>query len=430
MAIDFSFLEGVAPKQEEAPKKTDMANVTIRVDADSMLLCDGEYMDQQFKAGIITKIQLPTGQHLLEFLSEENPDVKVEKVVDFIEAGKSYLVIVNELKAALSKFHADTAVALGTQKAYRLTITGYANQISAMMVARTIMGWSAAESQEKLAQLPVAVIDSQDLARVEAIAAQFAKGGVNVSVETRNGLGELVDVAKLKTYEEIEKETKMKAEEEAERKRYEADVCIVPEGVEVIDNRHEFFKKYYNGESRIVMPSTLKRLGVEELDYKAKMMMDVTPAGHDPNPNVGLFSEPGVENKIKEIDMSRCTNLALIGEYAFYCCDKLSKLSLPDSVREIKDHAFDQCVSLEEIEIPRQIDRIGEWAFSGCKKIRKVHFKNCVGVSIGDGAFCGCENLEHINIDSCVEFDERCSYVFKRCKRLTLPSAVIEKLNK
>lgn len=36
MAIDFSFLEGAAPQKEEAPVKSDTANVTIRVDADSM----------------------------------------------------------------------------------------------------------------------------------------------------------------------------------------------------------------------------------------------------------------------------------------------------------------------------------------------------------------------------------------------------------
>ena len=78
----------------------DTAVVTIRVDVDSLMLCDGEYIEQPLKAGVITKIKLPLGQHLLEFLSDEDPDVKVEKVVDLVETGKSYLVVVNELKAA------------------------------------------------------------------------------------------------------------------------------------------------------------------------------------------------------------------------------------------------------------------------------------------------------------------------------------------
>lgn len=74
------------------------ANVTIRVDADSLLLCDGENIGQQFKACVLTKIQVPPGQHLLEFLSAEYPDVKIEKEVAFPEAGKSYLVIIKGLK--------------------------------------------------------------------------------------------------------------------------------------------------------------------------------------------------------------------------------------------------------------------------------------------------------------------------------------------
>lgn len=104
MAIDFSFLEGVAPKQQEPEPEvvSGVANITIRVDADCMMQCDGEFVDIQLKAGQVIKTELPTGQHLLEFLSTENPNVKVEKMVDFPESGKSYLVIVNELKAAVA----------------------------------------------------------------------------------------------------------------------------------------------------------------------------------------------------------------------------------------------------------------------------------------------------------------------------------------
>lgn len=98
MPIDFSYLDGAAPQEKNAPIEPNAANVTVRVDADSMLLCDGDYIDQPFKAGALTKIQLPIGQHLLEFLYTEDPDIKVEKEVDFPEAGKSYLVIIKGLK--------------------------------------------------------------------------------------------------------------------------------------------------------------------------------------------------------------------------------------------------------------------------------------------------------------------------------------------
>lgn len=108
MPVDFSFLQNAAPPKPEEPKQpeqkpeTGLANITVRVDADCFMQCDGEFVDVPLKAGQVTKTELPTGQHLLEFLSTENPNVKVEKMVDFPESGKNYLVVVNELKAAVA----------------------------------------------------------------------------------------------------------------------------------------------------------------------------------------------------------------------------------------------------------------------------------------------------------------------------------------
>lgn len=104
MAIDFSFLENAVPTTPEPEKKaeTGTASVTIRVDADCFMQCDGEYIDLAFKAGVMAKTQLPIGQHLLEFFHQDNPNIKVEKVVDFPESGRNYLVMVNELKAAIA----------------------------------------------------------------------------------------------------------------------------------------------------------------------------------------------------------------------------------------------------------------------------------------------------------------------------------------
>jgi len=102
--MDWSFLEGAAPKQPEpvVEQKSGLGNITIRVDADCVLQCDGEFIDLLLHAGLMAKTQLPVGQHLLEFISTENPNIKVEKVVDFPESDKNYLVMVNELKAQLA----------------------------------------------------------------------------------------------------------------------------------------------------------------------------------------------------------------------------------------------------------------------------------------------------------------------------------------
>lgn len=105
MSVDFSFLQNAAPRQQEQPEQkpdSGLAHVTVRVDADCFMQCDGEYLDIPLKAGQVCKTELPTGQHLLEFLSTENPNVKIEKMVDFPESGKNYLVVITELKAAVA----------------------------------------------------------------------------------------------------------------------------------------------------------------------------------------------------------------------------------------------------------------------------------------------------------------------------------------
>ena len=96
----FDFIgQNAGEEKKEAPQQTQaMANVTVRCDADCFLHCDGEYLDIQLVAGKIAKIQIPIGQHLLEFLYTEDIDIKIEKEVDFPESGKSYLVIIKGLK--------------------------------------------------------------------------------------------------------------------------------------------------------------------------------------------------------------------------------------------------------------------------------------------------------------------------------------------
>lgn len=81
MPVDFSFLQNAAPEQpkQPEPETNGLANVTVRVDADCFMQCDGEYIDIPLKAGQISKTELPTGQHLLEFISTENSNIKVPK---------------------------------------------------------------------------------------------------------------------------------------------------------------------------------------------------------------------------------------------------------------------------------------------------------------------------------------------------------------
>lgn len=82
------------PKQETAKQAT----VNIRVDANCTMLCDGEYIETQFQANKITKMNLPIGQHLLEFFDMDYPEIIIEQEVDWPEEGKAYLVMIKGLQ--------------------------------------------------------------------------------------------------------------------------------------------------------------------------------------------------------------------------------------------------------------------------------------------------------------------------------------------
>ena len=88
--------------KQDKDSSTEVAIVTLRVDADSSLFIDGEYT-HDLEAGKPLKISLAVGKYIFEFAASENPEVKIEKIVNIDTAGKKYLVVVNELKKELEK---------------------------------------------------------------------------------------------------------------------------------------------------------------------------------------------------------------------------------------------------------------------------------------------------------------------------------------
>ena len=92
----FDFL-GSQPEQG----KGDSVNLTVRADAECQLVCDGDFLEL-LKANQIVKLKAPVGQHILQFICIDYPDLCVEKIVDWPDAGKNYLVIVNEFKGLIA----------------------------------------------------------------------------------------------------------------------------------------------------------------------------------------------------------------------------------------------------------------------------------------------------------------------------------------
>ncbi len=65
-----------------------------------------------------------------------------------------------------------------------------------------------------------------------------------------------------------------------------------------------------------------------------------------------------------------------IGEHAFYGCNGLTSITIPESVTSIGDWAFAYCRKLTSITIPDSVTLIGMYVFEGCSGLTAVHIKS------------------------------------------------------
>lgn len=82
---------------------------------------------------------------------------------------------------------------------------------------------------------------------------------------------------------------------------------------------------------------------------------------------------------LKEVTLP--DSIKRIGCEAFYGCTNLKSITLPQNLTAIEDHAFYECSSLTSITLPDSVTSIGKCAFFGCTRLSKVVFQNTSGWS-------------------------------------------------
>ena len=110
------------------------------------------------------------------------------------------------------------------------------------------------------------------------------------------------------------------------------------------------------------------------------------------------------------------TNATSIGNYAFYGCDGLRSVTIPDSATSIGNYAFYSCEALTSMTIPNKVASIGDYAFYGCTGLTSISIPNKV-VSIGNSAFEGCSTLTNVTLSTSLTTIG--DNAFKGCSSLT-----------
>lgn len=104
-----------------------------------------------------------------------------------------------------------------------------------------------------------------------------------------------------------------------------------------------------------------------------------------------------------------------IGEYAFSGCKALQSITIPSTVEKIDDYAFSECKSLKNITIHGNVKCIGESAFANCSQLEEVCISDGVR-EIGERAFKGCSSLKKLTIPGTLDKIEK--WAFGYCTTL------------
>ncbi len=104
-----------------------------------------------------------------------------------------------------------------------------------------------------------------------------------------------------------------------------------------------------------------------------------------------------------------------VGDYAFYNYDKLTSVTLLDTVIAIGRFAFRGCTGLTGVTLSKKLDVISYFAFSGCSLLKVITIPESL-TGIGSYAFSDCIALESITIPDSVTFMS--NGVFQNCTSL------------
>ena len=113
-----------------------------------------------------------------------------------------------------------------------------------------------------------------------------------------------------------------------------------------------------------------------------------------------------------------------VGRSAFFGCNNLTSVTIPNSVTSIGSGAFNYCYGLTSITIPNSVTSLGEMAFCACTGLTSVIIGNSV-TSIEDYVFDGCSDLTSVTIGNSVTSIG--FQAFNKCSKLssiTIPNSV------
>ncbi len=91
-----------------------------------------------------------------------------------------------------------------------------------------------------------------------------------------------------------------------------------------------------------------------------------------------------------------------IPDWAFYGCDSLRSVSMPETIKTIGKFAFMDCKKLSELKLPNYLKMLGEYSFARCVSLNSVLIPSGVH-TLPQSVFEGCSGLSSITVSDTLE---------------------------
>lgn len=141
----------------------------------------------------------------------------------------------------------------------------------------------------------------------------------------------------------------------------------IPEGVTEI----AAYSLNYENLNNIMIPSTVKSIGAHAFNQAWDN------AHKDSNGYVVyngiLLSADNAQGEVKIPDGIKC-----IGDYAFYCNDNITSVTIHSNVKKIGKYSFFRCKNLKTASIEEGVEVIGRGAFEDCYELRNAKVPSTV----------------------------------------------------
>ena len=173
---------------------------------------------------------------------------------------------------------------------------------------------------------------------------------------------------------------------------------------------------YIGNPEKIVIPGKIDGKDVSEIRenafYKCESIREIVIPDTVKFIGHHAFFQCGVLEKVQLSE-----KISTVEEGCFAECRSLAEINLPDSLRVIENDSFYNCISLCETKFPSGLESIGESAFAGCENLKNIEFGQKL-TDIGDYAFLECKNINNVYIpDNIVNMGICCLGYNKNCER-------------